>query len=409
VEFRGNSKLVHVSFRHGNEYLVAEDENLLAEYDVSYKKQFQQESRRLMYVAVTRARYKCFLHHSKGGRNSSPDSVIGKFISELRRLNSEAYNEKISIYEPSEEENNKLKYPSNDSFPSFRQGTQAPTVRTYRGDPLQENWRKLSYSAIATHAVHKREAAEPVKHEDAFDRFVFDEFPKGAKAGNILHTILEKIDFTDRAGWDSVIGEALDFYRLGGDRNHVKTQLLTWLDHLLQVSIPVGDEILQLSAVGREDLICEFEFDFNLREFSVSQILDVAGEVKMKVNIGFGSVRGIMNGKMDLFFRHNGKYYILDWKSNYLGNTVAHYGADAVATAMEESNYHLQYLLYSLAARLFLRSRIPDFDYETQFGGIIYLFARGVRQVEVTGIFTDKVGTVVLDRLETLLLAAPSA
>lgn len=110
-----------------------------------------------------------------------------------------------------------------------------------------------------------------------------------------------------------------------------------------------------------------------------------------------------MNGKVDLFFEHQGKYYILDWKSNYLGNSVADYDAGSLAAAMNENNYHLQYFIYTVAVKKYLESRIPGFDYEKQFGGVIYCFVRGVRNVSGQGIFTTKPDLKKIRLLEALL------
>ena len=105
-------------------------------------------------------------------------------------------------------------------------------------------------------------------------------------------------------------------------------------------------------------------------------------------------LNGMMNGFIDLFFEQEGRYYILDWKSNYLGNTTEHYAKENVEQAMVESNYHLQYLIYTVAVHKFLKNRLPNYDYKQHFGGVIYLFLRGVRndadQQMQTGVFTTK-------------------
>ena len=111
-----------------------------------------------------------------------------------------------------------------------------------------------------------------------------------------------------------------------------------------------------------------------------------------------------MNGKMDLFFEHLGRYYVLDWKSNYLGAITEDYSSAALAIAMNESNYHLQYLIYTLAAKKYLESRLPAFDYETQFGGVIYLFVRGMRIGSDAGIFACKPALSKIVQLENMLM-----
>ena len=78
-------------------------------------------------------------------------------------------------------------------------------------------------------------------------------------------------------------------------------------------------------------------------------------------------------------FEHEGRFFILDWKSNHLGDTPTHYGQDAMAAAMRDQGYHLQYLLYLVALDRYLRHRLAGYDPEQHLGGAVYLFVRGVR------------------------------
>jgi exodeoxyribonuclease V beta subunit len=114
-------------------------------------------------------------------------------------------------------------------------------------------------------------------------------------------------------------------------------------------------------------------------------------------------LEGIMNGKIDLFFEHEGKYYILDWKSNFLGNSLEYYGADAVKAAMYENNYNLQYLIYTVALTKYLKLRKPDFDYDKDFGGVIYLFLRGARVEGQTGIYFTKPAKELIKQMKEII------
>ena len=104
-----------------------------------------------------------------------------------------------------------------------------------------------------------------------------------------------------------------------------------------------------------------------------------------------------------MFFEYEGKYYILDWKSNFLGDTVDYYSQEHLANAMNENNYHLQYLIYSLAVKKYLGKRLPNFDYDTQFGGVVYLFVRGLRNGNDKGVYVFKPEENEIDGLEKLL------
>src|SRR5690606_7497023 len=133
----------------------------------------------------------------------------------------------------------------------------------------------------------------------------------------------------------------------------------------------------QLLEVGNEKRLHELEFDFPVSLFQPSVLSDFTND-EMTVNVrSYAECEGMMNGKIDMFFEHHGKYFVLDWKSTYLGYNVNDYTQKSLAEAMNENNYHLQYLIYTLAVSKYLQSRVPGFDYESQFGGILYLFVRG--------------------------------
>ena len=85
-----------------------------------------------------------------------------------------------------------------------------------------------------------------------------------------------------------------------------------------------------------------------------------------------------MRGFIDLIFEFDGRYYIVDWKSNRLGPSMEDYDGAGMHAVMTGSFYFLQYHLYTVAVEMFLRGRIPGFDYEKHFGGVFYIFLRGV-------------------------------
>lgn len=94
--------------------------------------------------------------------------------------------------------------------------------------------------------------------------------------------------------------------------------------------------------------------------------------------LDFRQVRGMLKGFIDLVFRHEGRYYLLDYKSNWLGEDREAYTRPAMEQAMRAHRYDLQYQLYSLALHRYLRHRLADYDYDRHFGGVIYLFLRGM-------------------------------
>ena len=94
--------------------------------------------------------------------------------------------------------------------------------------------------------------------------------------------------------------------------------------------------------------------------------------------VDFFQVKGMLKGFIDLVFRWQGKYYLLDYKSNWLGADSSAYTPQAMQQAMIDHRYDMQYQLYSLALHRYLQQRINGYQYQQHFGGVFYLFLRGM-------------------------------
>ena len=99
-----------------------------------------------------------------------------------------------------------------------------------------------------------------------------------------------------------------------------------------------------------------------------------------------------MKGFMDMVFQLEGRFYLVDWKSNFLGNHMKDYARPGLAQAMKKNFYILQYHIYTVALHQYLRLRLPDYRYDRHFGGVYYIFLRGVNvdQGPGCGIFRDR-------------------
>ena len=90
------------------------------------------------------------------------------------------------------------------------------------------------------------------------------------------------------------------------------------------------------------------------------------------------SIHGFLRGFIDLVVEHAGRWYVLDYKSNWLGPGPADYGPQALAAAMHAGGYALQSLIYLVALHRYLSVRLPGYEYERHVGGAFYLFVRGI-------------------------------
>ncbi len=99
-----------------------------------------------------------------------------------------------------------------------------------------------------------------------------------------------------------------------------------------------------------------------------------------------------MKGFIDLIFRYKGKFYIVDWKSNLIGRDINQYRTENLIPIMQNDYYILQYHLYTLALHKYLKNRLPNYDYEKDFGGVFYIFLRGINKTKGPdyGIFRDR-------------------
>src|SRR5437762_13572753 len=85
-----------------------------------------------------------------------------------------------------------------------------------------------------------------------------------------------------------------------------------------------------------------------------------------------------MKGFIDLVFEHAGRFYFVDWKSNWLGTDSGSYAPENIATEMARNFYNLQLSIYTVALNRYLQRRFPSYEYEKNFGGAFYFFLRGV-------------------------------
>ncbi|HAQ88538.1 MAG TPA: exodeoxyribonuclease V subunit beta, partial [Pseudomonas sp.] len=112
----------------------------------------------------------------------------------------------------------------------------------------------------------------------------------------------------------------------------------------------------------------------------------------------FDSLKGFLKGFIDLTFEHDGRWYIADYKSNWLGPDAGYYGGERLLQALAGEHYYLQYLIYLVALRRFLRQRLADFQ-DDQLGGAFYLFLRGMPDA---GVYFARPDDALLDALDRL-------
>jgi exodeoxyribonuclease V beta subunit len=240
-------------------------------------------------------------------------------------------------------------------------------------------------------------------------------FPRGAKAGNCLHDLLEHIDFTAPDSTETQNLVAAKLIEHGFDLQWQEA-VLRMIDSVVTVPLDPAIHGLALSAISTENRLSEIEFTFPLNRltpdalrniFKESGVWSASAFPEQIGKLTFQPVRGYMKGFMDLVFLYEGRFYLVDWKSNYLGASVEDYGTEALSEVMREDLYILQYHLYVVALHQYLKTRIPDYDYKSHFGGVFYIFLRGVNPETGphAGIFRDRPAKKAIEFLCKNLIA----
>ena len=119
----------------------------------------------------------------------------------------------------------------------------------------------------------------------------------------------------------------------------------------------------------------------------------------------FAPLGGFMRGFADLVFRRGDRFYLVDYKSNWLGADIEAYRADRLPTVMAREAYYLQSLIYLVALHRYLGRRLPGYRYERHFGGLYYLFLRGMDpgRGAQTGVHRDRPDEQLVSALDTYL------
>jgi exodeoxyribonuclease V beta subunit len=270
-------------------------------------------------------------------------------------------------------------------------------------------------TALATQAWVNRAIAAASLDGVAADDIL--RFPRGVGAGDCLHAVLERVDFTEAVGWDDAIVRALRLHpvSLPGTPGAASQQLLRrmiarMIDDVVHTELP---DRIRLESIRSDRRLVELEFSLPAHRLDAGALNDALKASGYAVDrLTFGRLDGYVRGFIDLVFEHGSRYYVLDWKSNHLGYAPADYAPDALAAAMAAHGYHLQALLYSVALARYLAQRVPGYRHDAHFGGVIYLFVRGVRpgwqnaDGTATGVHFHRPSAATLARLDALLGAA---
>ena len=405
------------------------------------------ENIRLFYVALTRAKERCYLISGrfKGAETSAlayvlrqnrardQFSVVDELDKEFRDVTDEQMLVRLGTLQAQSAGTIDLKeipFATANAIFRERDDDTSLTARTFSGT-IDGTWRFASFSSLVS-----RHAGESYlrDHDSVFFHTDRDEnkiakpntngrpgsihtFPRGTKAGTCLHDIFEHFDFACPQAdvLHSLVSERLHTYGFEPEWEEV---ICTMVGNVITTRLTETEPELTLSSITNDVRLSELEFYYPLRPISPGALQHIFAAFRHELPVSqfperigrllFSPAQGIMRGFIDLVFRWQDRYYIVDWKSNYLGDTIEHYGHDALEHAMTRGYYHLQYYIYILALHQFLTLRLPGYTYEANFGGIFYIFLRGVDPGRGSkfGIYHDRPAADMIQHLSTSLIAA---
>ncbi len=270
-------------------------------------------------------------------------------------------------------------------------------------DPLREEaWREEQAAAAAGDRG-------PPSVVDSGDTAPWHRYPKGPLAGNFLHEQLERL--AGPHGWEAL--HTPEFQRGLVRRcerqgpNYDAEGMSQWLEALVGTPLP-GPDVPLSACLNR---LVEMEFWMpgagrpvqDLDRLCRTWILPGAERPVLPQR----SLRGLVMGFADLVFEHQGRYWVLDYKSNALGPDDAAYTPEALQDALLHHRYDLQAALYLLALHRLLRSRLGEaYDPARQVGGALYLFARGIA-APTRGCLMLPAPAELLEALDVLLQSDP--
>jgi exodeoxyribonuclease V beta subunit len=146
------------------------------------------------------------------------------------------------------------------------------------------------------------------------------------------------------------------------------------------------------------------EFFLALRGERVGQVLDALTAHGYVITLGNEraeqSLNGLMQGYIDLTVEAGGRYWVVDYKTNDLGADKADYEGDALARAVRNGHYDLQYLIYLVALHRHLHQTLAGYEPEKHLGGAQYLFLRGLDGDGSSGIFVDSPPAALIRTLD---------
>lgn len=345
------------------------------------------EDLRLLYVALTRAKIRCYVcwadvKPTGGVIADAFQSALGYLLFPEGNIGYQQQQEKFCQLA----QNRSIQHLSvslNTAPVQYQRGDRIATLQPAQvsGRSLHTDWQMSSFSAMAALSEYEHEAVSTaVEQLDTGEKSIIPVpgLAAGANFGNVIHDLLEGLSFSTIARQDmqeivrNQIRQRCSRFGVQADPDDVEELLR------LIVSTPLIADGFSLSMLADYKCLKEMGFYFQLGLMVTDRINALFIDETTFAPLGHKQMQGYLTGFVDLICEYQGKYYILDYKTNHLGELLTDYCADKLEAAMQSHNYGLQYWIYTLVLHRHLQNQLPGYRYEEHFGGVKYLFVRGM-------------------------------
>ncbi len=350
------------------------------------------EELRVCYVAVTRAKYRCYVAWANVRSKDSPNQSALAYLFDFAEDGFAEQQAKLMAFSsqlPAVFDYQLL--PATNEISAIYQSVSEniPLRVKPRQRHFYPTWQMSSYTALATLSSSASAELPTDKAQESDEISGADEvilaLPKGSHTGNVIHNLLEFNSFNKLADPQTDISAQRDktCARFG-----LQLEQPEIIDQLLRsvVSTPLSatDENFCLKNISPAQCVKEMPFYLAAQGLNINHINVLLRNCPAYQPLTEKMLAGYLTGFIDLICHYQGRYYVMDYKTNALSDYQPH----NLIAAMREHNYGLQYWLYSVVLHLYLQNRVPNYSYQHHFGGVRYLFVRGMQKdVPMSGVY----------------------
>ncbi|WP_367671519.1 exodeoxyribonuclease V subunit beta [Buchnera aphidicola] len=371
----------HINIQKNKKKIILEEKERLSE-DI-----------RLLYVAITRAKFHCSIgvsplikNNFKKHTNKKTDfhkSGLGYILQKGKSMDEKELHKElknISLHSSIKILSKNKKY----NFKKIKKKKQKNVlinqkfVKTFK-QKIYTSYTQINKENILK--IKKNFINNNDKNKENTKKYTIQSFPKGKKYGIFLHEILKKINFKKKIN-EKFLLKKIKKLKLSKKWINI---IQYWIKNILNT--PLNNNGINLRTIKNNCFVKELEFSLFLkRKINFNSIKKILKNKNIKTPKIYK--KGILLGIIDLIFQNKNKYYLVDYKSNYLGKNKKFYTKKILKKEIKKNGYDIQYYLYSTALHKFLKRKLKKYNFKKNFGGIYYLFLRGMNgKNKKTGIF----------------------